>query len=740
VNRPLRLALLTLQALALLSLTSVPVANARITRMVVTRVESPTFGGASFGAAGQFEKLIGIAYGEVDPSHPLNAIIQDIGLAPRNVRGMVEYDTDFYVIKPVRMEQGNRMLFYNVVNRGNKGGLGTFNIGVVGGNEPTSAGDGFLQRMGYTLIWSGWQPDVVPQPTLPPGAGRMAMRVPTARNPDGTAITGLVRQEIIVPAATFSTAINTSRFTSESSHTTYATASTANRTPFPDGFLPTLTVRTFPEDPRVPIPSDQWAFGTCPDGVTVTPSPGHICLLRAFRPEGFRAGTLYELIYRARDPIVMGLGYAAMRDLMVFFKHTRRDDDGERPKGVFMGSSQSGRNMRTFIHLGFNEDEAGRIVFEGAYPHIGGGRAQFNSRFSHAGRAWGHVPDADYPAYESPFSYMPIRDPLTGQTNGILERCLKTASCPKIFHVATALEIWEGRQSLGLTDPLGHRDLGDPAFIRTYIMGSTQHGSATPMTTPLPSLGGPFGECYQQTNPNPQREAMRALWTAFTDWVRDGVTPPASVVPRLRDGTLVRPSRVRFPSIPANTYEGISRPAVTFLALANPLKVRNYGPLFDNAEESGIITMEPPQAGTREYAVLVPQVDRDGNDLAGRLSTTVLAPLGTYTGWNLGRADRWPNHLCSLSGSFIPFARTRAERLAVGDPRLSLEERYGSQAGYVRAVERGAERLRHMRQLLEEDADRLIQEAKALDLGLPPGDPQDRGEGEGDRDHDEHDD
>jgi hypothetical protein len=476
--------------LAVVLLGQVPDAEARITRITFTRVESPTFGGASFGTVGQFEKLVGVAEGEVDPSHPLNAIIQDIELAPRNERGMVTYSTDVYIIKPMDMTRGNRMLFYNVVNRGNKGGLGTFNIGVVGGNEPTSAGDGFLQHMGYALIWSGWQADVLA------GGGRMTMRVPVATNPDGSPITGIVRQEIIVSAPTVSTAINTSRFTSAANHTTYPTASTDNQTPFPDGFLPTLTVRTFPGDPRVPIANTDWSFASCPPSGPVTASATQLCY-----PAGFQPGRIYELIYRARDPLVMGLGYAGMRDLHAFFKHERCDDfgnpnplwlEGERPLAVFSGSSQSGRNMRTFIHLGFNEDEAGRIVFEGAYPHIGGGRAQFNSRFSQAGRAWGHVFDADYPAYEFPFSYMPSHDPLTGKTNGILKRCLKTNTCPEIFHVATALEIWEGRQSLGLTDPLGRHDLGEPGFVRTFIMVSTQHGSATPIAG---STGGPFGEC-----------------------------------------------------------------------------------------------------------------------------------------------------------------------------------------------------------------------------------------------------
>jgi len=698
--------------LAVVLLGEVPIAEARITQLVITRVESPTFGGASFGEAGQFEKVVGVAFGEVDPTHPLNAIIQDIELAPRNERGMVGYNTDFFIIKPMDMARGNRVLFYNVVNRGNKGGFTTFNLGATQpANEPTDPGDGFLQHLGYTLIWSGWQADVLA------GGGRMTMQVPVATNPGGTPITGIVRQEIIVSAPTVSTAINTSRFTSAASHTTYPTASTDNQTPFPNGFLPTLTVRTFPEDPRVPIANTDWSFASCPPGGPVSTSATQICY-----PAGFQPGRIYELIYRAQNPLVMGLGYAAMRDLHAFFKHERQDDAGnanplwlenERPLAVFSGSSQSGRNMRTFIHLGFNEDEAGRIVFEGAFPHIGGGRAQFNSRFSHAGRAWGHVFDADYPAYEFPFSYMPTRDPLTGKTNGILTRCLKTNTCPKIFHVATALEIWEGRQSLGLTDPLGRHDLGEPDFVRTFIMVSTQHGSATPIAG---SIGGPFGECYQQTNPNPQRETMRALWKVFTDWVVDGVRPPPSAVPRLRERTLVLPSEVNFPSIPANNYEGISRPAVTFLALANPLRVRDWGPLFNNEDESGIITTEPPHAGTRQYTILVPQVDADGNDLGGVRSATLQAPLGTYTGWNLGRADRWPNHLCSLQGSFIPFARTQAERLAVGDHRPSLEERYGSHAGYVAAVRAATERLVNQRLLLPADAERLISEAEASDV------------------------
>jgi hypothetical protein len=713
----------TLLALAVLLFTAIPSAEARITRVVFTRVESPTFGGASFGAAGEFEKLVGTAYGEVDPSHPLNAIIQDIDLAPRNAQGMVEYSTDIYIIKPVDMTKGNRALVYELGNRGNKllWSFVQLNLGVIGGNEPTTAGDGFLQRMGYTVVWSGWQPDVLA------GDGRMTMRVPIARNPDGSSIVGIVRAEFPITSTSITTTLPLSFGNSSGrTHASYATVSGDNQRPLPDGFLPTLTVRGREQDPRVPISNTQWAFGSCPDGVNLTPSDTEICLF-----SGFQFGKIYELIYRAKDPTVIGLGYAGTRDLVSFLKHERHDDYGtlnplwiendakhekkrghhgkEPLKAVTTGSSQSGRNIRQYIHLGFNEDEAGRIVFEGALPHIGGGRAAFNIRFGQPGRAWGHQVDHDYPAYEFPFSYMPTHDPLTGKTNGVLKRCRKTNTCPKIFHAATPSEIWEGRDSLGRTDPLGRHDLGEAGFVRNYIMASTQHGPA-----PFPPL---FGNCQQQSNPNPQRETMRALWVAFTQWINEGIKPPPSQAPTLRDGTLVLPSKVDFPLIPANNYGGVSRPAVKYLALVNPLWVLNFGPLFNNEDESGIITVEPPEVlESLQYTILVPQVDADGNDLAGIRTTAIQAPIATYAGWNPFRPGLFGEQLCTRQGSYIPFARTRAERLAIGDPRLSLEERYGTHEGYVAAVRAAAARLVAQRFLLPEDAARLISEAEASDV------------------------
>lgn len=706
-------------------------AEGRITRLEITLTESPTFGGATFGSVGQFEKIVGIAHGEVDPRDPLNAIIQDIDLAPRNARGMVEYSTDIYVLKPIDMTKGNRMLFYHVVNRGNVTNVGggggiPFNLNVPAGNDPISAGDGFIQTMGYTLIKSGWQADVLP------GAGRMTMRVPTPLHPDGSAITGIVRSEFIVAAATTTLNLSSGTFTGLT-HASYPAVSADNKTPLSDGFVPTLTVRAHEKDSRVPVSNANWAFGSCPDGVKVTASVTQICMLGA----GFRPGNIYELLYRGKDPIVIGLGYAGMRDLISFFKHERHDDvgtanplwveddrHGRRDKddrdghgsrsgtlAMFSGASQSGRNMRTFLHLGFNEDEKRRVVFDGAFPLIGGGRAAFNIRFGQPGRAWGYVADHLYPAYEFPFTYGTTHDPITGESGGILDRCLKTRTCPKIFHFATALEIWEGRQSLGLTDPLGRHDVHDPNVVRTYIQTSTQHA---PAAFP-PTFNAAAGPCQQQTNPNSYIETQRALLVALTDWVKKGVSPPPNHLPRISDRTLVVPRKVKFPSIPANNYGGVARSAVKFLALVNPLSVLDYGPHFNPLDESGIITVEPPHVGTRAYRILVPQVDADGNDIGGIRSTAVLAPTATYTGWNL-YSGVFQDDFCTLSGSYVPFATTRAERQATGDSRLSLEERYGTHEGYVAAVRKATQKLVRDRLLLPADAQRLIGEADASNI------------------------
>ena len=696
-------------AVAFLAVAFIPQAHARITRIEITKVE-PAFDGASFDSVGAYEHLTGRAHGEVDPRDPRNAVIQDIALAPRNARGMVEYTTDVEMLRPVDRQKGNGVLFFNVVNRGNKHGIVSFNADVpadvAANNALKIAGDGWMMRQGYTLVWFGWQPDLMP------GNNRVTMTVPVARNPDDSAITGVVRAELILPptaTAPVKTLNLSSGWFTAMFHKSYPTAWHDNRKPFDDSFVPTLTVRAKRQDQAVPIDGGAWSFGSCPDGGAAKPNDTQICY-----PAGFKPGRIYELVYRAKDPLVLGLGFAAARDLGAFLKSRERDDAGAANpvyradnKAIIMGSSQSGRYVRSFIQLGFNQDEEGRVAFEGAYPHIGGGLMPLNIRFGQPGRAWGDQIDHLYPAYDFPFTYARQRDPLTGREQGALDRCKANATCPLIFHVATALEMWEGRQSLGLTDPLGEYDVGDPANVRTFVMGSTQHA---PAPLPLPNAQ-PFGNCQQQANPNPHTWTMRALLAALTAWVKDGTEPPASVVPRIADHTLVAADQVRFPAIPATSYSEVARPAVRFLAVHNPLHVLDFGPQFRPAEESGVITAEPPRVGTAAYGVLVPQVDDDGNDVGGVRSIYVRVPLGTYTGWNLGRKDRFEDGFCSLQGSFVPFAQTKQERLDAGDPRLSIEERYPTKDAYVTAVRDAARTLVEQRLLLDDDARRLIAEA-----------------------------
>ena len=681
-------------------------AQARIVSIEILKTE-PAFAGQTFGKAGVFEIVTGKAHGELDPNAPANAPIQDIGLAPRNAKGMVEYTTDIAILRPADPKQSNNILLLNVINRGNKGAVSLFNADIpadlAANNAVQKPGDGWLQKQGYTTVWFGWQADVLP------GNNRMTLTVPVARNKDGSAIAGTVRSEIVVTSPTNSVNLSTDWFTGLT-HASYPTVSTDNRIPLKDGFFPTLTVRNRENAPRTPIPNTEWKFGGCDDA---KPDDRKICL-----PAGFQPGHQYELLYRAKDPLVLGIGMAVARDLGTFLKTQQSPTvHGPRVKTVIMGTSQSGRFIRTMLLLGFNQNETGSgKAFDAALPHIGGGLLALNIRFGQPGRGWNDQIDHLFPAYEFPFSYATQTDPLTGRTAGVLDRCTASNTCPLIVHVATVLEIWEGRQSLGFTDPLGRKDVADPPNVRSYIMASTQHG---PAALPLPTKA-PFGACYQQSNPNPHTWTMRALLDGLTGWVRDGIAPPPSQVPTIAAGTLVAPDAVRFPSIPANSYGGVDRPAVRFIGVHNPLPVFDRGSGYKAGQISGIASKEPPAIGTARYGVLVPQVDADGNDTGGIRNVYVQAPIGTYTGWNLFRDDWFANGFCTLAGTFVPFAATKAEREKIGDQRLSLAERYPDKDAYVGLMRAAAQTLVAQRLLLPEDANRLILEAEAKGVRAGP--------------------
>ena len=651
-----------------------PTAHARVTSLVLNPPTQP-YGTTSFGAVGAYEQLDGVAHGELDPRDPLNAVIQDIDLAPRNARGLVEYTTNVSILKPVDESKGNHTLLFEIVNRGNKLDPGFYNVGATA-TDP--AGDGFLENQGFTLVWAGWQSDLTPLSTLV----TMAPVIPHRR--DGGSITGVVRSEFILSAAA-----TTQNILADSSSNTagYATVTL-------DNSHDALTMRVHQNDPKVTIPNGDWAYADCSSTpFPGTPNPQKVCL-----KNGFDTNHIYELIYTAKDPIVMGLGLAAIRDVGSFLRHARRDDTGTaNPLAgavkytLLNGISQSGRLLRTFLDLGFNQDERRRQVYDGMQPHIGSVRNYINVRFAQPGRLAGtqHT-EKQYPGPEAPLTYEPSPDLSTGQFRGLLDRCRATDTCPKIVHTMSDIEYWEASGAADTTDPQGTRDERLPSNVRIYEFSSTQHGGFSPVAA-LPTS---TGICQQLPNTNSYTYNIRALLVALQAWVAKDHEPPESDYSTLQHHSLVPLNQFVFPTIPT-----VTDPHGVF----NTRTVYFRGQRYDADDVSGIISVEPP-VPVKTYPALVPQVDADGNDIDGLRSVTLRAPLGTYTGWNVRKAGFSEGDACDLTGGWVPFAMTKAQRLLAHDPRPSLQERYGSLAGYTAEATEAAERLVRKGQLLASDA------------------------------------
>ena len=663
--------------------------QARIVRLEITQT-TPAFGGRGFGEIGAYERVIGKALWRSRPAVAANSMIQDLALAPKNARGMVEYSTDIDILRPADRTKSNGVLFFNILNRGNKGGLALFNADIPGGpanigniNAVTEAGDGFMQQQGYTVVWFGWQPDVVG------GNNRMTMQVPVARNPDGSAITGTVRNELTVLRPTTTLPLQSGWFTAGS--TPYPTVSTDNKTALADGFVPTLSVRMRENEPRTIIPNAEWSFGSCEADKAPAVNDTQICY-----PAGFKPGRLYELTYRAKDPLVLGLGFAAARDLGAFLKTSEKDDPGAsnpayvaNAKAIVMGSSQSGRFIRSLIHLGFNRDEQGRIVFEGALPHIGGGLIPLNVRFGQPGRATTNTTDHLFPGAEFPFAYASVTDPLTGRTQGI----------PRPLH---------GDEHLSKDRPCrdGAGNVGAAAIARVHRSTRYQGSRRTRQCSQLyhgvdPTLAGRAAAACQgavrllpaaaQSKPPLMDHAGAAhpFDRVGEGWRRAAAEQSPHYCRR-------QPGRARSSAVSAhscNNYGGVMRPVVKFTADNDPLHVQDYGKDYNAADTSGIISGDPPKLSTARYGTLVAQVDADGNDLGGIRNVFVEVPIGTYTGWNYFNKDFFEDGFCTLTGSFIPFASTKAERLAAADPAPSIEERYPTKGTYVAAFKKAADNL-----------------------------------------------
>jgi hypothetical protein len=651
-------------------------AQARLIRIEITSRQSPTFEGKVFASVGAYEKLMGKAYGELDPNSPQVAAITDIQLAPRNARGMVEYSMDIYILKPIDLAKGNHKLFLEVNNRGGKlfGGLNNSS----GGNDPTTAadaGEAFLMKLGYTLVWNGWDPSASAT------NNGLTISVPIAKNGDGSSITGPSYEYISYDNAT---------------STRYSLA-------YPAASLnksqARLTLREHLQDTPQLVSSDDWEYV---DERTIR-------LLPAGTP--FRQSAIYEFTYTARDPMVAGIGFAATRDYISFLRYATADDVGH-PNPLAndirytfsFAVSQPARYLNDFQTLGFNADEQGRRVLDGIENWLGGSSGiGLNVRFAQPSRTERNRQNHLYPEALFPFAYPVLTDPLSGKTAGRIAACSSSHTCPKVFEINSANEYWVKAASLLHTDLRGN-DLPDPENVRFFLVSGAQHGTGNASSR---------GFCQQFQNPTDAAPVLRALFIALDDWVTKGTDPPRSAVPRRSAGTAamaIPQAGAQTGIVPQADLGWPTIPDVTYTGLITTRYQLDFGP----SAGQGILSLFPPNIDGRPvYINAVSKVDQDGNELAGIRLPSVAAPTATTTGWALRREGFGANEGCEGAGQNIPFRQTKAERLVAHDPRLSLAERYQTHEGYVRAVRRSVEALANQRLLLPMDAQEYIRIAEA---------------------------
>jgi hypothetical protein len=659
--------LFALPFLAAALLLASPATQARVARIVIDKIDRLADGSG-------YEVLRGRAFGVLDPASPDNAVITDLQLAPRNAAGLVEYTSTFQLSKPVDMARASGVLWYELVNRANL--LSTF---------PSMA------TQGHVTLVNGWQGDIAPT------ASNFTVQVPVARNSDGSTITGTVMARLAdVPAGTTSRTL----------------AMLANAIPYDAASLETTQARLITKKAErrsgettgvQTVPSSEWAFADCSKTpFPGTPNPRMLCLKAGFDP-----ALLYELTYRVKDPLVLGIGLAAIRDVASFFRYATADDAGtanpvagRMKHALGHGTSQSGNALKTFLLQGFNQDEAKRIVFDGVNPHIAGRLTAVNVRFgmpSGSGTLY-------EPGGEGVLWWTPYQDSARGRaTASMLDRCRSSNTCPKIFETFGAAEFNARLMTVALTGTDGKADLPLPPDVRRYYFPGTTHGGDdVGGFSPSPVA---ISSCVMAKNPNPEKETMAALQQGLLQWVIHGTEPPPSSYPRLAAGDLApnNAAAMGWPAIPK-----VPPPD----GMAVGLMDYDYGSTLNANDFTGVLSQWPP-AIRQTLPALMPKLNADGNETAGIASVLHQAPLGTYTGWNVTRSGFFQGQPCGggLTGGYIAFARTQAERQAAGDPRPSLEERYGNQQGYVCTVQKVAAREVALRMLLPADAQRLVAQA-----------------------------
>jgi hypothetical protein len=640
-------------------------AFAELTRIeIVSRAD--VLGGKEFGDGGRYQKIVGKAHFAVDPDNPANRAIVDLDKVPRDASGQVTFTADLYALVPKDAARANGAALLDILNRGRKRVIGDFNRGRAVADPTTEEdfGDGFLMRHGFTVVWLGWQFDI------PHGGGLMGLDAP-AVNVDGRPVTGRVTTRFVPNTAdpTHSLA-DLARYADTTHYPPVDPASPANSLTVRDDFL---------SAPRL-VARDQWQFGRT-DGDRVVPDISAITLKGGFAP-----GHVYDLSYDATGDVVAGLGFAAVRDLASALK--REPGIGfALDRVIAFGGSQDGRFLREFLYEGFNADERGGRALDGVIADIAGSArsSDYNARFARPNGL------AFFEASLFPYRDLDSVDPVTGKTDGILAK-LSANQRPKIFYTNSSNEYWGGGRAAALihTTLDGRADAPLPGNVRAYLFTGSQHIPGGYLPSQGPGQLAP--------NPNDFSFALRALLLAMDRWVRDEVVPPESRYPRFADHTLVTEQEIEFPAL-----AGVHSPRTIPGGYRADLGV-------------------PPQAPALPF--LVPQVDGDGNEMAGVAMPDIEVPLATYTGWNFRNPSIGePDDLLPLTGGYIPLPVTRAARERDHDPRLSMEERYGGRGRYQALVTDRAGHLADDGYLLRADVDTVVARALARWDGLVKGTP-----------------
>jgi len=643
----------------------------------VVRVEVLSRNPISGDFAGRaYERITGRVYFAFDPTNPQNKKIVDLGLAPRNSNGEVEAVSEFVMLRPINSTGSANVALIDIVNRGGITHF-VFNLGRNLRASPESAdfyGDALLMKRGVTVVALGWQWDVQP------GGSALHFRAPpvgSAANP----VTGLVRSDITIDAPTTSIPLGHS----------LAAGALAYPVADPNDPVNTLTVRDTPTGVRRIIPRGNWRFGRDTDGKVVDDRRS------VYMASGFQPGKIYEVIYRGRDPVVVGAGLAAVRDMISYLKY---DPSSIAPVqyGVGYGVSQTGRFIRHFLYQGFNADEKGRTAFDGFFVHTAGaGRGSFNHRFAQPSRDAQPYSTFFYPTDVFPFTSPATRDPVTGKRAGLRDN-LTGSDKTKVFYVDGGHEYWGRAASLTHTTPDGARDVGFLPTERRYVISSAQHSS--PAGWPVLDSARIAGTIAYRGDPLDQRLALRALMSDLIDWVTVAKDPPASRYPTLASHTLVAPRDQKFPRIPNLPVARI------------PHQV--YRMDFGSRWSDGIIDREPPVLGA-PYPIFVSRVDSIGNDLGGIRSIEIAVPLATYYPWLLRtEMTAATDRLVSFRGTFVALPKTEASRRATGDSRPSIESLYGDRARFTTRVDAAISSLIAQRFMLREDA--AVARARMLDV------------------------